>query len=254
MLSTASYAEERGIVVVGSETYKEKHQVPEEDRCRRISYQVAMFALTFFNYAMLHATRSAWSLATADLTKMYGFGVGVIADMNSTFLFFYAASGIFLGHLADKYRKNWVVFIQYTAIGIVQFSLGCLMFAPADKQKSFIATYFFLKVLDGMLQSFGWAVNFGLICNWFPRQGRGFLIGLWASCPSVGDIIGQQLYVAVTRNNPENMGYTFMILGGMIFVMALINIFFQVEFPSSKGVHIKEEGRILNPSELQRDQ
>jgi sugar phosphate permease len=78
-----------------------------------------MFTLTFFNYAILHATRSAWSLASPNLTSEFGFSVGLIADMNSTFLFFYAATGIFLGHTADKYRKSKVILLQYTAIALV---------------------------------------------------------------------------------------------------------------------------------------
>lgn len=91
-------------------------------------------------------------------------------------------------------------------------------------------------------------MNFGLICNWFPRQGRGFLIGLWASNPSVGDIIGEQLYLAITRNNFADWGYTFMVLGGLIFLMGLTNLVLLVEFPKSKGISIKEEGKLLNPN------
>jgi sugar phosphate permease len=70
-----------------------------------------MFILTFFNYAILHATRSAWSLATGDLTSYYGFQTGTIADMNATFLFFYSLGGIFLGHMADKFRKSRLIFV-----------------------------------------------------------------------------------------------------------------------------------------------
>ena len=35
--------------------------------------QAAHFSLTFCNYAMLHATRSAWSLASKDISQEYGF-------------------------------------------------------------------------------------------------------------------------------------------------------------------------------------
>lgn len=87
-----------------------------------------MFALTFFNYAILHATRSAWSLATSDLTSYYSFTTGTIADMNATFLFFYSLGGVFLGHMADKYGKSRLIFCQYSMIALVQISLGSLMF------------------------------------------------------------------------------------------------------------------------------
>lgn len=58
-----------------------------------------------------------------------------------------------------------------------------------------------VKAVNGAVQSFAWAVNFGILCNWFPRKGRGVLIGIWATNPSLGDILGQQLYLAFTRDN-----------------------------------------------------
>ena len=124
-----SFTEQQGILIVGSSDYNEKYQV-KQDSCRRISYQLTMFFLTFFNYAILHSTRSAWSLATSDLTSYYEFRTGLIADMNATFLFFYSLGGIFLGHLADKYAKPRLIFVQYTMIAMVQISLGCLMYVP----------------------------------------------------------------------------------------------------------------------------
>ena len=129
--SYKSFSETQGICIVGSPEYVEKYKKPE-NKCRIIAYQLAMFALTFFNYAMLHATRSSWSLATAELTSYYGFEISTIADMNSTWLFCYACGGIFLGHLADKFRKSRLIFCQYTLIAMVQIALGCLMFIPAD--------------------------------------------------------------------------------------------------------------------------
>ena len=76
------------------------------------------------------------------------------------------------------------------------------------------------------------------------------LIGLWASCPSVGDIIGQQLFLAITKNNIANMGYTFITLGVIILCFGILNWFCLIEFPSSKGITIKEEGKLLNPGQL----
>lgn len=78
-----------------------------------------MFSLTFVNYGILHATRSAWSLASKDLSTEYDFSTTNIADMNSTFLGFYSIGGFYLSHLGDKYNKNRLIFIMYTLIGLV---------------------------------------------------------------------------------------------------------------------------------------
>lgn len=76
------------------------------------------------------------------------------------------------------------------------------------------------------------------------------MIGLWASNPSVGDIVGQQLYLLYTRNNSDHWGYTFMTLGGIVQFMAFVNLFCLIEWPRSKGISIKEEGSMLNPNRI----
>ena len=73
------------------------------------------------------------------------------------------------------------------------------------------------------------------------------MIGVWATNPSVGDIFGTQLYVHLTKDNKEHWGYTFMILGVCVQVVALINFFFLIEYPSSKGIVIKEKASVFNP-------
>ena len=87
-----------------------------------------MFTLCYMNYGILHATRSSWSLATKDLETLYGFSTNTIADMNSTFLFFYSVGGFFLTHLGDIYEKRKLIFVMYTLIAVIEVSLGSLQF------------------------------------------------------------------------------------------------------------------------------
>lgn len=202
--------------------------------------QLAIFSLTYVNYGVLHATRSSWSLVTADLRELYGFSVGIVGDMNTTFLFCYSVGNFFLSHLGDKYNKNILIFTMYTMIAIVEVALGSLMFFSDLHAWPF----FIIKALNGTLQSFAWAVNFAILCNWFPRKGRGLLIGVWATNPSVGDIFGQQLFGVLTSDpySPSDWGYVFMTLGGCVFFVGLVNLIFLVEYPSAMGLEIKERG------------
>lgn len=74
---------------------------------------------------------------------------------------------------------------------------------------------------------------------------------MWASNPSVGDIVGQQLYLLFTRHDQtDHWGYTFIALGCVIFVFGVVTLLFLVEYPSSVGISIKEEGRMLDPSRV----
>jgi len=202
--------------------------------------QLAMFCLTYVNYGLLHSTRSSWSLVTADLRELYGFSVSIVGDMNTTFLFCYSVGSFFLSHLGDKYNKNRLIFTMYSMIAVVQIALGSLMFVKDLHPWPF----FIIKTLDGTLQSFAWPVNFAILCNWFPRKGRGFLIGVWATNPSVGDIFGQQLFGILTSDpyTASDWGYVFLTLGGIIFFWGLVNLIFLVDYPSSMGLEIKEKG------------
>lgn len=218
---------------------------------RRIMYQIGMFAITFVNYMILHATRSAWSLATKDLEVIYGFSTGEISYMNATFLLAYSLGGFFLSHLGDVYSKRHLICLMYSLIALIEIILGSMQFVPLDSQK---AGYFFaIKALNGLLQSFAWAVNFGILGNWFPKKGRGILVGIWATNPSLGDIIGNQLYIAFTKENSLHWGYTFITLGCLIECIALLNFCCLVEYPISLGIVINEKANILDPTKSEHN-
>jgi sugar phosphate permease len=108
-----------------------------------------MFMLSYANYAVLHATRSAWSLASKDLISEYGFKEGTVSDMNATFLGFYAAGGFFLSTLGDRYDKRKLIVVMYSLIALVEVALGLIGFIPAEQQKAW--PYFIIKILNGTL-------------------------------------------------------------------------------------------------------
>lgn len=90
-----------------------------------------MFALTYINYATLHASRSIWSAATKDLKNF--FSQDEIALMNGLFLGFYAVGGIFAGQLADKYPKKLLLLLMFTLVALSMFGLGFLIMVPDEK-------------------------------------------------------------------------------------------------------------------------
>jgi len=112
----------------------------------------------------------------------------LISWRNSAFLVCYASAGIVSGHVSDRIakRKGRFIFFAHLLIGVNVILLGCMQYI-GDKQ---IWLYFVLRMIDGTLQSVGWAVNLAVMSNWFPKRGRGLLIGCWASNANVGDIIG----------------------------------------------------------------
>ena len=108
-----------------------------------------MFSLSYSNYAILHATRSAWSLVSKDLISLYGFKEGTVSDMNATFLGFYAAGGFCLSTMGDRFDKRKLIVVMYSLIAIVEVALGLLSFIPVEQQKAW--PYFIIKILNGTL-------------------------------------------------------------------------------------------------------
>lgn len=189
-----------------------------------------MFALTFVNYSVLHCTRAIWSAATKDFQTLYGFTTDEIAAMNMCFLLSYAIGGIFLGQLADKYPKRKLIFVIYSCVALVVFTLGAIH-SNAEKQRKLIPLYYAIKVINGALQSPGWAINLVVLSHWFPRTGRGLLIGCWACNATFGDLVGTQIYKYVAADG-ENYYKVFYIVSAMVMSVGLINLFFLVEYPS----------------------
>lgn len=158
----------------------------EGSKAERLSFQLFIFCLTFANYAVLHASRLLWGQATPTLEKDYNFSTQLISNINACYLSVYAFGGIFSGHIADKFRKDWYLFITFSLIGSEVILLGSLYYFSHQYEWVF----FLIKIIDGIIQSVGWATNLAVLSNWFPKKGRGLLIGLWASNANVGDIIG----------------------------------------------------------------
>lgn len=207
-----------------------------------MSYQALMFALTFMNYAVLHATRSVWSAATKDIKDLYKGQISEddIAGVNSAFLACYGIGGFFTGQLADKYRKRGLIFVLYSMITLSVTCLGLLSLVPVEQQRSWLPVYYLLKIFNGTCQSCGWAINLVIMSNWFPRIGRGLLIGVWGCNTSVGDVIGQQVYKIVAADK-NHWGHALWIVAGLVFTMGGLTLILLVEEPKDVGLDLVDD-------------
>ena len=83
-------------------------------------WQIYIFTVTFCNYAILHAQRACWSLASAN----NHISTRGLTAVNTTFLFAYAVGGLWAGALADMISKRKYIFYCYTIIGLTGIGLG----------------------------------------------------------------------------------------------------------------------------------
>ena len=67
------------------------------------------------------------------------------------------------------------------------------------------------------------------------------MIGLWATCNNIGNIIGIQLSAVLLDIFDGRWPYLLLIIAIMVFVFALIIFFFLVPEPEQIGLVVKEE-------------
>mgnify|MGYP002634620722 CR=1 FL=1 len=73
-----------------------------------------------------------------------------------------------------------------------------------------------------------------MLSKWFPRTGRGVLLGFWASNCSVGDIVGTSIYQKFSSE--EDLSTPFFIVAGLVFTVGIINMLFLVESPEDAEI------------------
>ena len=75
---------------------------------------------------------------------------------------------------------------------------------------------------DTNLKSCGWPTVIGILGNWFGMKGRGFVLGVWSSCQSVGNIVGALMVNAFIDTGFE---YSFLFVSATLAMLSVL-IFF----------------------------
>jgi OPA family glycerol-3-phosphate transporter-like MFS transporter 3 len=78
------------------------------------------------------------------------------------------------------------------------------------------------------------------MANWFPKKNRGFLVGLWATCPNVGNIIGMQISAFILRLYDGKWEYLMFLIGIVFCLYSLVLFFFLIPDPQDIGLSINE--------------
>eukprot|EP00111_Clytia_hemisphaerica_P020056 TCONS_00059132-protein len=132
-----------------------------------------------------------------------------------------------------KLLKKWLPKnkrLFYQASGMITTGLFTCMFGMAFYWQIHQLSYFFLvQILTGITQSTGWPCVVEAVGSWFPEGRRGFVMGIWNTHVSVGNIIGSAIAASFVKSA---WGLSFIIPGAMIAVMGVLNIVFLVPEPS----------------------
>ncbi|XP_041808550.1 glucose-6-phosphate exchanger SLC37A2 [Chelmon rostratus] len=144
--------------------------------------------------------------------------------LDNSFLVAYAIgmfiSGIFGERLPLRY---------YLSVGMLMSGLFTSLFGLGFYWNIHSLGYYaFIQVMNGLMQTTGWPAVVACVGNWFGKGKRGFIMGVWNSHTSVGNILGSLIagvYVS------SDWGMSFIVPGLIIASTGILCFFFLVEKP-----------------------
>ena len=127
-----------------------------------------------------------------------------LAGADSTYLFCYAIGNIISGFLEDRLPLRLLI-----AGGVITSGLLYSVIIILGYSNAYIPYVFVIQfALQGILQSTVWPGCVAVLGNWFTREHRGKIMGLWSSCGSVGNIIGALAGGAILTSGQDWMVVT----------------------------------------------
>uniref|UniRef100_A0A3P8WU34 Glucose-6-phosphate exchanger SLC37A2 n=1 Tax=Cynoglossus semilaevis TaxID=244447 RepID=A0A3P8WU34_CYNSE len=214
-----------------------------------VRYRSFILFLTFLFYTAYHLSRKPISIVKSELHRNCS-NIIRPADLNITnnatwcnwvpfdgdnyqtifgildncFLVTYAIGMFFSGIFAERLPLRY-----YLSVGMLLSGLFTCLFGLGFYLNIHSLSYYaFVQVMNGLVQTTGWPAVVACVGNWFGKGKRGFIMGVWNSHTSVGNILGS-LIAGVFVSSA--WGLSFIIPGAIIASTGIICFFFLVERP-----------------------
>lgn len=139
--------------------------------------QLGVLVATCFSYIGYYVIRLIFTTEQVPLMKAYGFTLGQVGFILSTFGIGYGVSKLFMGALADKSNTK-----RFLALGLY---LSCFF----NLLVGFTSNYYvilFLMLFIAVTQSMGAPACQRQISLWYSKKHRGTAFAIWASAHNAG--------------------------------------------------------------------
>lgn len=77
----------------------------------------------------------------------------------------------------------------YALLGVAYFMLA----VGGQRRVESLFYFYFVFFLIGLFSSILWPTMIHMLGNWYSKKNRGLIIGAWATCANIGNIIGIQV-------------------------------------------------------------
>ncbi|KAM4620047.1 glucose-6-phosphate exchanger SLC37A2 isoform 2-T2 [Polymixia lowei] len=166
--------------------------------------------------------------------------------LDNSFLVAYAIGMFFSGIFGERLPLRY-----YLSIGMLLSGLFTCLFGLGYYWNIHSIWYYaFIQAMNGLVQTTGWPAVVACVGNWFGKGKRGFIMGVWNSHTSVGNILGS-LIAGVFVSSA--WGMSFIVPGLIIASTGILCFFFLVEKPedvncTSPQHHSAEQEPLLRSS------
>uniref|UniRef100_A0A4W6DH46 Glucose-6-phosphate exchanger SLC37A2 n=1 Tax=Lates calcarifer TaxID=8187 RepID=A0A4W6DH46_LATCA len=144
--------------------------------------------------------------------------------LDNSFLVAYAIGMFFSGIFGERLPLRY-----YLSAGMLMSGLFTALFGLGFYWNIHSLGYYaFMQVMNGLVQTTGWPAVVACVGNWFGKGKRGFIMGVWNSHTSVGNILGS-LIAGVFVSSA--WGMSFIVPGIIIASTGILCFFFLVEKP-----------------------
>uniref|UniRef100_A0A8C2E858 Glucose-6-phosphate exchanger SLC37A2 n=1 Tax=Cyprinus carpio TaxID=7962 RepID=A0A8C2E858_CYPCA len=206
-------------------------------------YRFFILILTFVFYTTYHLSRKPISIVKVIKLSvvvyinpsMYFLFIFFNSDKNNyqnlfgvldnCFLVAYAIGMFFSGMFGERLPLRY-----YLSSGMILSGLFTVLFGLGFYWQIHSLWYYCLvQALNGLVQTTGWPAVVACVGNWFGKGKRGFIMGIWNSHTSVGNILGSLIagvYVS------SSWGLSFIVPGIIIASAGVICFLFLVESKS----------------------
>ncbi|XP_053187354.1 glucose-6-phosphate exchanger SLC37A2 isoform X2 [Scomber japonicus] len=144
--------------------------------------------------------------------------------LDNSFLVAYAIGMFFSGIFGERLPLRY-----YLSFGMLMSGLFTCLFGLGFYWNIHSLWYYaVIQVMNGLMQTTGWPAVVACVGNWFGKGKRGFIMGVWNSHTSVGNILGS-LIAGVFVSSA--WGMSFIVPGLIIACTGILCFFFLVEKP-----------------------
>ncbi|XP_056140856.1 glucose-6-phosphate exchanger SLC37A2 [Lampris incognitus] len=144
--------------------------------------------------------------------------------LDNSFLVAYAIGMFFSGIFGERLPLRY-----YLSVGMILSGLFTSLFGLGYYWNIHSIWYYvFVQAMNGLAQTTGWPAVVACVGNWFGKGKRGFIMGIWNSHTSVGNILGSLIAGVFVSTS---WGMSFIVPGLIITSTGILCFFFLVEKP-----------------------